>query len=219
MDGAGTPCEHLSTMTATRISLELGCSEACDEVSELLFTQLSGGAYDECAVLPLTKLHEWRNKHRTARRRAARACDRGYAFNWMKKHLHADDIHRINLSASHRQGRPMSAGYHKRPSETPLPDYPCHRHRVSTYGVVDREGVWVAYAVIHRAGELALVSQILGHADHLENEIMYLLVQGIVRYEHGGGYLVYNRYDSGTDGLRFFKDRCGFARTDVEWAP
>ena len=48
---------------------------------------------------------------------------------------------------------------------------------------------------------------------------MYLLVQGVVDRESlHGGFLVYNRYDSGTDGLRFFKDRCGFERTRVEWS-
>jgi hypothetical protein len=67
--------------------------------------------------------------------------------------------------------------------------------------------------------DLALVSQILGHADRLADEIMYLLVQGLVVAESGrGGFLVYNRYDSGTEGLRFFKDRCGFERTAVEWS-
>jgi hypothetical protein len=102
----------------------------------------------------------------------------------------------------------------------PLPKSSCARHEIATYGVHDRDDVLVAYSTIYRMGDLALVSQILGHADHLENEIMYLLVQGIVGAEAPyGGYLVYNRYDSGTDGLRFFKDRCGFQRTDVEWAP
>jgi hypothetical protein len=207
-------------MTATRISLELGCSEDCYTQSAALYFQLSGGKYDECAVLSLTSLSEWRDAHRTARKRADRAADRSYAFLPIKRHLWADDIHQINLSASHRQGRPMSAGYQARPSETPLPDYPCKRHAVLTYGVKNREGALVAYATIHRAGDLALVSQILGHADHLENEIMYRLVQGVVSLEaEQGGYLVYNRYDSGTDGLRFFKDRGGFQRTDVEWAP
>jgi hypothetical protein len=76
-----------------------------------------------------------------------------------------------------------------------------------------------AYSWVYRAGDLALVSQILGHADRLADEIMYLLVEGIVAAESElGGFLVYNRYDSGTDGLRFFKDRCGFVPTVVEWS-
>ena len=80
----------------------------------------------------------------------------------------------------------------------------------------------VAYLWLYRAGELALVSQILGHADHLENEVMYLLMQGVVAAEsavdHDGVFL-YNRHDSGQDGLRFFKERCGFEPMQVEWLP
>jgi hypothetical protein len=48
---------------------------------------------------------------------------------------------------------------------------------------------------------------------------MYLLIAGIVDAESPhGGYLVYNRYDSGGDGLRFFKDRCGFEPQKVHWS-
>jgi hypothetical protein len=210
----------VETATATRISLEIGCSPECDDRATPLFLQMNRGAYDECAVLPLETLNRWRDAHRTARKRTDRASERGYSFAQIRRHRHADEIHRINLSAPERQGRPMSAGYHMRPSETPLPKSSCARHEIATYGVHDRDDVLVAYSTIYRMGDLALVSQILGHADHLENEIMYLLVQGIVGAEAPyGGYLVYNRYDSGTDGLRFFKDRCGFQRTDVEWAP
>jgi hypothetical protein len=88
------------------------------------------------------------------------------------------------------------------------------------YGIENRDGVLVAYTVIYRAGDLALVSQILGHGDRLDDEIMYLLVQGVVDAESArGGFLVYNRWDSGTDGLRFFKTRLGFRPERVEWMP
>jgi hypothetical protein len=208
------------TLTATRISLEVACSDACAEFAWPLYRQLRDGNYDECAVLPLPFLRDWREEHRTARKRSDRAMRRGYSFTTIERHRRADEIHMINTSAGHRQGRPMSDGYLQRPSETPLPTYPCARHAIRTYGVEDREQHLVAYAYIYRAGQLALVSQILGHVDHLENEVMYLLVQDVLKFENmidRDGMLVYNRYDSGTDGLRFFKDRCGFAPTQVEW--
>lgn len=206
-------------MTATRIGLETHCNHpVCTQFSYPLFEQLSEG-YDVCAVLPLGTVSGWRADHRTARKRADRAYRRGYRFAQVARHLRADEIHAINVSASHRQGREMSAGYLAPPSLTPLPDYPCVRHGVHTYGVETANGELVAYLWVYRAGDLALVSQILGHAHHLEAEIMYLLVQGVVEQESPlGGYLVYNRYDSGTEGLRFFKDRCGFDRTEVEWS-
>jgi hypothetical protein len=209
----------MTTLTATRINLQTACDyPECSEFAWPLYRQLSKG-YEECAVLPLTSLNEWREQHRTARKRALRARRRGYRFAVIERHERADEIKAINLSAPVRQGRPMSAGYHAEPTRSPLPIYPCQHHGVHTYGVETANGELVAYLWGYRSGDLALVSQILGHGDHLENEIMYLLVEGVVRDESElGGYLTYNRYDSGSDGLRFFKDRCGFERTQVEWS-
>lgn len=213
----------MTTATATRISFGLGCSDACNELSNGLYLQMSGGQYDECAVLPIPQdVQEWRDEHRTARKRADRADRRGYRFATIERHRRADEIQRINLSSLERQGRPMSNGYHQRPTESPLPVYPCGLHAVRTYGIEDRDGVLVAYLWLYRADQLALVSQILGHHDHLENEIMYLLVQGVLEAEGRiapDGFLVYNRWDSGTDGLRFFKERLGFAPITVDWQP
>ncbi len=83
-------------------------------------------------------------------------------------------------------------------------------------------GYLVGYLTMIRCGELALVSQILGHAEHLEHEIMYQLFAGALSREVRAdpfGVCVYNRHDSGTDGLRFFKERLGFEEAAVEWAP
>jgi hypothetical protein len=206
------------TMTGTRIGLEVDCGGGeCAQFAFPLYRQLAAG-YDECAVLELAGLDVWREAHRTARKRADRAVRRGYRFAPVARHERAHEVTAVNLSASHRQGRPMSDGYRQPVTATPLPDYPCPRHGVHTYAVL-LDDTLVAYAWIYRSGDLALVSQILGHADHLDNEVMYLLVQGVVEAESPlGGHLVYNRYDSGTEGLRFFKDRCGFERTRVEWS-
>jgi hypothetical protein len=213
----------METLTSTAISLETGCDfDVCAEFAFPLHKQLAGGRYDRCSVMEIPEdVGPWRNQRRTARKRADRAALRGYTFKLIRRHERADEIQEINLSAPVRQGRRMSDGYHRRPSETPLPVYPCLRHRVATYGVEAPDGVLVAYLWLYRAGQLDLVSQILGHADHLENEIMYLLWQGMVSVESSDpdGYIVYNRHDSGTDGLRFFKERVGLAETQVEWLP
>lgn len=211
----------MTVATATPISVEAGCDHAeCATFAWPLHRQLSDG-YEVCAAAPIVTVDEWRAEHRTARKRADRAHRRGYTFTAIQRHERADEIHAINISARVRQGRPMTAGYRDRPSETPLPDYPCARHGVRTYGVETADGDLVAYLWLYRAGQLGLVSQILGHADHLENEIMYLLWQGTLEREarQPDGYLVYNRWDSGTEGLRFFKERVGLARTEIEWRP
>lgn len=206
-------------MTATRIGLETFCAyDSCTEFAWPLYRQLRVG-YDECAVLPLEGLPAWRSEHRTARKRADRAYRKGYRFKTVLRHDRADEIAAINTSAPERQGRVMSDGYWAPPSRVPLPDYPCARHGIRQYGVEAPDGALVAYLWCYRSGDLALVSQILGHAAHLENEVMYLLVQGAVfRESDYSGFMVYNRFDSGGDGLRFFKERCGFLPAQVEWS-
>lgn len=204
------------------IRLETRCTidPGCGDIAANLLETLDNGRYDRCSVLPLpASVDKWRSHHRTARKRILRADRLGYQAGVVQRHERADDIHAINTSMPERQGRPMSAGYHERPSETPLPDYPCGRHAIRTYGVTDTTGTLVAYLWLYRAGELALVSSILGHADHLDNGIMYLLFAGMLEHEipHGPGTVVYNRHDSGTDGLRFYKERCGLTEQRVAW--
>jgi hypothetical protein len=89
---------------------------------------------------------------------------------------------------------------------------------VSTYGVL-RERL-VAYLSMYRCGELALVSQILGHGEHLRDDVMFLLFrESLAREIEQGGYVVYNLHSSGTDGLRYWKERCGFSAMEVTWQP
>lgn len=207
-----------------KIALETatcGSRDDCANLADGLYRTLSSGRYDRCSVLPVpSSIAAWMQEHRTARKRVMRCERRGYYFNGLERELYADDIHAINTSLDERQGRPMSAGYLERQEFSPLPDYPCSRHAIRTSGVFSEDGTLVAYIVTYRSGDLVLVSQILGHADHLDAEIMYLLFAGALERELGeGGYVVYNRWDSGTDGLRFFKERLGFREETVEWLP
>jgi hypothetical protein len=211
----------VTVTTDTRpISLETHCACNSGEAAQLA-GQLGSGRYDRCSVLTVPDtIDEWLADHGTARKRVQRAHQRGYRFARLDREHHADAIHAINTSASHRQGRPMSAGYLERQEFSPLPDYPCARHQTRVWGVFDAAGVPVAYLVMIRSGQLALVSQILGHADRLHDEVMWLLFAGALEAEiPQGGFVVYNRHDSGTDGLRWWKERCGFQEEQVEWRP
>jgi hypothetical protein len=164
-----------------------------------------------------SSLDEWRVEHRTARKRADRAVRLGYRFAPVDRSLYDEDIYQINTSKVERQGRPMTVGYRERVSYLPLEHFPCPRHAIRTYGVLSGRTL-VAYLWLYRSGDLALVSSILGHADHLDDGIMFLLFQGVVSHERlHGGYFVYNRHDSGQDGLRWWKERVGFQATGVEW--
>jgi len=206
------------------VSLEISCGwEICNRFSRPLFEQMDSGRYDRVSMMPIpTVMDEWRAAHRTARKRATRAAGRGYRFGHIDRHLHNDEIYEINTSAPERQGRPMADGYTEPVAFSPLPQDPCDRHAVRTYGVNNRYGTLVAYLWLYRCGDLALVSQILGHADYLEDEIMFLLWEGILAAESfvdSDGGVVYNRHDSGTDGLRWFKERVGLKEVSVEWLP
>ena len=207
---------------ATSISLEAGCDyESCAQLAAPLLHKLGGGDYDVCSVMEIpSSIDEWRADHRTARKRSQRAYARGYLAAPLRRELRADDIHAINTSKRHRQGRPMNHVYMERQEFSPLPDYPCERHAVRASGVY-LENTLVAYLIMYRVGELALVSQILGHGDHERHEIMYRLFEFALgrEIEAGPGFVVYNRHDSGTDGLRWFKERLGFGPAEVEWRP
>lgn len=208
----------MTTLTATPISVELDCAFlSCSDFASPLLLQLSRG-YEECSVLPISSVDEWRAEHRTARKRASHCANLGYQVREVAREEYVDDVFAVNTSLDSRQGRPMTRPYLERPRFTPLPPYPCDRHAVRTYGVLDARGTLVAYSWIYRAGELALVSSILGHGDHLANDVMYLLFAGVVERESAEpGFFVYNRHDSGTEGLRYFKSKLGFERMGVEW--
>jgi hypothetical protein len=94
----------MATMTATRISLDIGCSSRCADLAGPLFLQLVKGPYDECAVLELAGVDAWRDEHRTARKRADRAAARGYTFCTVKRERRVDEIHAINTSARTARG-------------------------------------------------------------------------------------------------------------------
>lgn len=195
-------------------------AECCDsELAHKTHAQLSGGRYSyPASVMPLpldVEAHLAGN--RTFRKRAARARNKGYTFAVIERHRYEDDIYEINVSAPERQGRPMSEGYTRRP-RFGVESWPCPRHGVHTYGALEGERLR-AYTWIYRLGELVMVSSILGHDAHLKNDVMYELMRGALtaEAEHGPGTLFYNRHDSGTDGLRYFKEKIGLRPGRVEW--
>lgn len=203
----------------------------CYGFSRPLFKQMSSGKYDVCATMPLPRSREaWEAEHRTARKRAWHADRCGYWARPFNRNWHRDHIEQINTSRAYRQGRPMDKSY-ETPDTSPLPDYPCELHAIRYYGVfnaqysdrdeTDMLEVLVAYMQVYRAGDLMLVSQVLGHAEHEKQGVMYLLFRHALEAEGAiaPGVCVYNRWDSGTDGLRFLKARIGFEETAVEWLP
>lgn len=215
--------ELLGYKWPVEISMGLPCDYPfCADHAGPLFTQLSVPRYSEGAsvlAVPETAA-QWRSEHRTARKRAWRAERLGYFFAEVDFSMWSDDIFAVNTSMSERQGRPMSDGYTTRRAHRQLSadQTRCPHHRTHTYGVLRDERL-LAYLTMHRAGDLGMISMILGHGDHLRNDIMYLLAAGMVEEHAGsGGWFYYNRHDSGTDGLVYYKERIGFHEADIAWS-
>lgn len=205
--------------TAVRIDLGVGHTGAhCLDFAWQLHRQLSNGYTSGASTMPIpASLVEWRDHHRTARKRADRAKLLGYRFDRIARSEHEDAIFAINTSKDERQGRPMSDAY-RSPMRFTDQKIVCPRHHVYPYGVLLDETL-VAYLWLYRCGDLAMVSSILGHGDHLDADVMFLLVEGMLADQVDfGGTVFYNLHRSGTDGLRYFKERIGFAPTEVEWA-
>jgi hypothetical protein len=205
---------------------------ACTELPDQLHAKFTAphrrhtwhGAYQDGAsilVLPDTFEAYWEGPAGYGTRRKVRKAQKeGYAFERIERDRYLDDIFAINTSMAERQGREMTAAYRQRPEPFgPLPDHGCPRHQIRTYGVL-KDGHLVAYTWLYQVGEMCLFSTILGHGDHLNAGVMYLLVAEALRdviAVAGTRYAMYNMHLSGTEGLRFFKEQMGFAPFWVNW--
>jgi hypothetical protein len=203
------------------ISLESLCSDACVPLVLREHGILNVPKYqNRQAVMELpTSIAAWEAEHRTARKRCYRAERALLEVATIEPRDHFHEYVEINRSAPERQGRPMSDAYVNLKASTSLVGPPrCPRHHTRCYGVFSGDRL-VAYSTFYRVGELVHLSQFLGHADFLERGTMYLLIREVMRDQilNGEGVLYYNLWDSGTEGLRFFKQRVGFRPEDVEW--
>lgn len=212
----------VSALETEQITIHLlgDCTDPmCVHLEEKIRGTVDMPKYRKGAALmrvPVSRAH-WESEHRTARKRAWRAERLGYHFDEIDRAMYSDAIYQINISLEHRQGRPMSEGYLEHHQQGSLPNYPCKLHNIRTYGVL-HAGTLVAYLTLYRIKELALISMILGHGDHLRNDIMYLLFAGLVADQAElGGCFYYNLWDSGLDGLRYYKEKVGFGPGDIRW--
>jgi hypothetical protein len=173
-------------------------------------------------IFEMKKIHKG-----AALRHLNKAKKKGYFCECFPYENHVEDIHEINTSASIRQGKPMESSYRRSVEELrscgvtePIHD-PTDYSRmfgVFTRNQNDSSKLLRGYISFIRMKEIALYSQILGHAKHLKNGIMYLLNEYIVdsitkpdapEYDNIK-YLMYAGYDQGTSGLKMWKKRTLF---------
>jgi hypothetical protein len=71
------------------------------------------------------------------------------------------------------------------------------------------------------AGEIVGMNRIMGHGDHLDNGVMFLLMAGVVEHvkatRPGIRYVFYDMFFGAGEGLREFKTRLGFRPHYVHW--
>ena len=71
-----------------------------------------------------------------------------------------------------------------------------------------------------QCGEAMYAPEILGHGDHLEDGVMAFVLFEAVKWQQKRArtpYVYYYLHGGSTEGLRFFKEKMGFAGHTVRW--
>jgi hypothetical protein len=159
-------------------------------------------------------------RSRTVVRQKRRLAEKqGYRYGVVSPARYLDQILEINTSAPVRQGRPMPQ------SDLDPTEVAQTLERTSAiHGVFDSTGRVRAYAVMPVIGDAVVVSVILGHADHLEHGVMYLLVSEAIRSfievrdtNGAPSWVMYDTIWGAPRGLAYFKARLGFKPYTVDW--
>lgn len=156
-----------------------------------------------------------------ARQNARYAANHGFRYQRVDRADWEDDLHAIRSSAPVRQGRAMPQAYMDR--QTYGHDVPsdCLRHGSTVHGVIGPDDHLAGYVQVVQCGEVVRVNTILGHADLLEQRIMWLLMMETAKHHIdvcGARFFLYYTHLSGHGpGLRYFKERLGFRPHKIEW--
>lgn len=159
------------------------------------------------------------HRFRSLRQHVSRAQRLGYKFEPIDPFIHVDAVMDINRSGGERQGQAMHPDYL---DEAAVRHY--FNQTTSVYGVFDSTGALRGYADIVVCGELAHMGRLLGHAEALNDGVMFLLVTELIRVlierRHLDGrpvWFMYDTFPGGSKGLQQFKHRLGFDPYRVNW--
>lgn len=169
------------------------------------------------ALLPLGDFDDvdaYLATRRTARKRVRRASRLGYSGAVFEPGERREELLAIHSSIPERQGRAIDAEYLD-------PDATWETDSHFEYVGVFRDGVLVAYGKVMYAGDIAGIMRIMGHGDHLDDGVMFLLTAEIVARVKSvrphTRYLFYDTFFGATAGLRWFKTHLGFQPHYVRW--
>jgi len=156
-------------------------------VKEMMFIDLEALESFEDYIAQCRKIHKG-----NAIRDANKAARTGYYTKFFNSQNHLDDILAISLSSPERQGHRLSDHYFLTAEEQG--GYPASIEAEPTlngalawyryFGLFQRkpghrqghlpvDEELLAYGLLRRCGEFALITKFIGHAEHLRNGIMY----------------------------------------------
>jgi hypothetical protein len=155
----------------------------------------------------------------SVRRGRKRALDRGYRFELVRPLAHLDDIIEVNRSAPERQGRAMEAWY-----VDPDRIRDAFRGDQPIGSVLDSLGRLRAYTVVPTFGDACVLSRLLGHAAHLDDGVMPLLITETIRWKIAERdatgaplWIMYDTFWGARPGLVDNKRRYRFQPYTVTW--
>ncbi|MFN8486679.1 MAG: hypothetical protein U0350_03745 [Caldilineaceae bacterium] len=147
------------------------------------------------------------------------ALSRGFHFERFDPKQRILEILSINSSLPSRQGKLMNASYLDISKLEML-----YAEIPNMFGVFDKGDCLKAYAYTPICGEFFVFSRLLGHADNLEDGVMYLLMSEIIREmiviknnKSDPKWAMYDTFFGATLGLQYFKKRLGFQPYKVIW--
>ncbi len=146
------------------------------------------------------------------RRNRRKALAAGFRFTPFHGPDHVEDILAIHRSAVVRQGQPMHSAYL---DEAAVRRYAARARTLS--GVIDEAGIVRAYAHTEVQGELGSFQRLIGHADALDEGVVYLLASEVIRQfidaRQATGlprWIMCGALWGNSRGLAYFKRRAGF---------
>ena len=138
----------------------------------------------------------------------SRRCEKlMYSFRTFNPNDEINAIFEINNSVKTRQGRLMDEAYTKK-----ITNWPNNEQNI-WYGVFSNEGKLVSYLWSVKMKDLSLINRILGHDEHLKNNVMYFLIVSFVKdiiTSTVNRVIMYDTFGKNQNGLVMFKKRIGF---------
>lgn len=154
---------------------------------------------------------------------AKKSINKGYSFQRINPGLHSKGIWEIIHSSKERQGRAIVDKFFDRDPDYEFPEYKNFsdpNYQDICTGVFDINNILVAYLLGKRVGDHVQYDEIMGHNNHLVNDIMYLLHLGFIKHCLGAEipprFLNYGAWYSGLEpfssksGLNKWRRKVGF---------